>query len=188
MFNHARVKIILLFTIITILVNLGFFRHFETATLDYAFVFMSNFSHLHSQHFKQYVIKSHGDKFLRCEICAVFKDLLWIHTKNIVSHLAILKASLWHLTLQESYGNNYYKDRILSKCSSKEVVCIIHDKMDYGKKCFMFLRTKTNVLTNRNVPQHLLQRSLHMVHLMWIIRIMFLICIPLMPTLLSPPL
>ena len=101
--------------------------------LGYAPVSMSNLSRLHRQHFKQYVIKSPGDNFSRCGTCAAFKDLLRIHTKGTSGYLAISKASNRHLSLQESHRNNYYKDRILSKYSPNEVLCIIHDKMDYGK-------------------------------------------------------
>ena len=101
--------------------------------LGYAPVSMANFSRLHRQQFKQYVIKSPGDNFSRCGTCAAFKDLLRIHTKGTSGYLAISKASHRHLALQEAHKNNYYKDRILSKYSPKEVLCIIHDKMDYGK-------------------------------------------------------
>jgi hypothetical protein len=44
--------------------------------LGYAPVSMANFSRLHRQQFKQYVIKSPGDNFSRCGTCAAFKDLL----------------------------------------------------------------------------------------------------------------
>ena len=101
--------------------------------LGYTPVSMSSFSRLHRQHFKQYVVKSPGDNFSRCGTCASFKDLLRIHTKNTPGHLAISNASQRHLALQEAHRNSYYKDRILSKYSPQEVLCIIHDKMDYGK-------------------------------------------------------
>ena len=94
---------------------------------------MSSFSRLHRQHFKQYIMKSPSDNFSHFGTCIAFKNLLQIHTKNIDGHLAISKASLCYLALQESHRNNYYKDRILSKYSPNEVLCIIHDKMDYGK-------------------------------------------------------
>ena len=101
--------------------------------LGYTPISTSTFSRLHRQHYKQYVIKSPGDNFSRCGTCAAFKDLLRIHTKNTAGHLAISNASLRHLTLQEAHRNSYYKDRILSKYAPNEVLCIIHDKMDYGK-------------------------------------------------------
>ena len=66
--------------------------------LGYTPISMSTFSRLHRQHYKQYVIKSPGDKFLRCGTCAAFKDLLQIHTQNTFGHLAISNASLRHLT------------------------------------------------------------------------------------------
>ena len=60
---------------------------------------MSIFSRLHRQHYKHYVIKRPGDNFSRCGTCATFKNLLRIHKKNTIGHLAISNASLRHLTL-----------------------------------------------------------------------------------------
>ena len=122
--------------------------------LGYAPISMSSFSRIHRQHYKQYVIKSPGDNFSRCGTCAAFKDLLRIHTKGTAGHMIIANASLRHLTLQEAHRNNYYKDRIMSKYAPNEVLCIIHDKMDYGKRRFQFSRTKTNVLTNTSDFQY----------------------------------
>ena len=44
--------------------------------------------------------------------------------------------------MQESHRKNYYKDRILSKYSPKEVLCIIHDKIDYGKTTLLVFAHK----------------------------------------------
>ena len=98
--------------------------------LGYFPISILNFSHLHQQHYKQYVIKNLGDNFLHCGTCATFKDLLQIHTKNTVGHLAILNASICRLTLQETNISNYYKGRTLSKYAPNKLFCIIHDKMD----------------------------------------------------------
>ena len=96
-------------------------------------VSMSSFNRLRRQNFKQYVLKSPSDNFSHFGTSATFKDLMRIHTKNSDGPLAILKARIWHLALHESHRNKYYKDRILSKYSPKDVLCIIHDKMDDGK-------------------------------------------------------
>ena len=110
--------------------------------LGYTPISISSFSRLHWQYYKQYVIKSLGDNFSRCRTCATFKNLLRKHTKNTTSHLAISKASLRHLTLQDYHRNSYYIDKILSKYAPNKVFCIIHDKRDYGKMALLVFMQK----------------------------------------------
>ena len=111
--------------------------------LRYASISMSSFNRIHREYYKQYVIKSPGDNFSRCGTCAIFRDLLRIHTKDTAGHMIIANASLRHLTLQKAHRNNYYKDRILSKYAPNEVLYIIHDNLNYGKTTLLVFVLKS---------------------------------------------
>jgi hypothetical protein len=90
-------------------------------------------SRIRSESFLEYSTKSQGDNFARCKQCDKLKKLRAASTRGSRAE------ELWtwklgtHVDAQRAHRELYYANCRLSEKQPKNVLTIIHDKMDHSK-------------------------------------------------------
>ena len=111
---------------------------------------ISTLSKIRNNYFKHYVKKRVGDNFARCEKCDSLAAIILQHVKGTAAHTGFSKQLEKHQTQQESARSAYRCMRALSIEHPREVLTIIHDKMDHGKTaspCFASKNKDTDMFT-----------------------------------------
>ena len=106
----------------------------------------STLSKIRKAHFIEYSKKAPGDNFARCSTCDRLESMIKSMVPDSSEQNMWIKKLTFHLGQQETHRQYYYTNRSLSIQRPRDVLCIIHDKMDHAKTaCPLFShKTKAN--------------------------------------------
>ena len=106
----------------------------------------STLSKIRKTKFSEYSKKAPGDNFARCSTCDRLESMIKSMVPESSEENMWIKKLKHHLDQQETHREYYYTNRSMSIQRPRDVLCIIHDKMDHAKTaCPLFShKTKAN--------------------------------------------
>ena len=106
----------------------------------------STLSKIRMAKFSEYSKKAPGDNFARCSTCDRNESMIKSMVPGSSEENMWIKKLKHHLDQQQAHREYYYINRSMSIQRPREVLCIIHDKMDHAKTaCPLFShKTKAN--------------------------------------------
>jgi hypothetical protein len=93
----------------------------------------SNLSKIRRLSYPEYYAKRAGDNFARCSKCDEFESLMKLTLPGTQSALLWSRKLNVHLDSAFAHRDLYYLNRFRSKTMPREVLTIMHDKMDHSK-------------------------------------------------------
>jgi hypothetical protein len=113
-------------------------------------------SKIRKEHFPDYQVKRRADGFARCGRCDNLTKQLRLQAPGSSGFKHVTELLETHLREQECARVYYYLSRALSIHRPKQVLCIMHDKMDHSKTASPCFASKTKAVDGNSNCRSLL--------------------------------